>query len=392
MRISHFLTLFALCAFCGCARHAGTVAKIPAPPPPLAPPISEATAAAEVFRRPVIAEAQPEIATAGHPLITGQISGTVTDATGAAISGSTIRASNADFSQSATANAAGEYTLSGLPPGTYSLTFARAGFRTTVLQGITVGVGQSARTDLTLAVGATTTAVMVTATAHSPLSTRAKVDAWFTHLPKGSVQYHVPDKMVLEQSYTATTVIYPPGMIPPGSAPSTGATIGVNPALAAEASAIQPPHPLAVSTWMRVNLTQPDNPGTFQIDPEIGPCLFVTMEGPTTWSFKVKPLHGGSNKKSLVFTAYVVYGDDADSCPSGDPATIELPSDRETVTVKEVSYSLLKQEAVDSFWGDPVGWMKRGINWIKYILPGGAGFVAVGGWITWWKKRRRQQP
>lgn len=389
MRIGHYLTLLALCAFCGCARHTTTVAKTPAPPPSLAPPISEATAAAAVPRPPEIADLKSE--TAGLPSVVGQISGTVTDAAGAAISGVTVRATNVDISQSATTNAAGEYSVSGLPLGTYSLTLTHAGFRTTLLQGITVGVGQSARADVTLAVGAANTAVMVNATAHSPLSTRAKVDAWFKHLPKGSVQYHVPDKMVLEQSYSATTVIYPPGMVPPGTAPPTGTANGVNPAPAANASAVQQPRPLAISTWMRVNLTQPDNPGTFQIDPEVGPCLFVTMDGPTTWSFTVKPLHGGGNK-SLLFTAYVVYGDDADSCPSGNPATIELPSDRETVTVKEVSYSDLKQKAVDSFWEDPVGWIKRGINWVKYILPGGAGFIAIGGWIAWWKKRRRPRP
>jgi hypothetical protein len=240
MRIGHTLTLLAFCALCGCAHHTTTVAKTPFPPPPPPPPVHEATAAAAIALPHETAEVLAAVATAGHPTAAGQISGTVTDATGATISGSTVRAIRAGTSQSVTTNAAGQYTLSGLPPGTYSLTFSRAGFQTTVLQGIAVSAGQAALTDVRLTTGATNTEVMVTAAVPSPLNTRAKVDAWFKHLPKGSVQYKVPGEMVLMQPYTATATIYPPGVVPPTATPAAGAAAGANRAPAAQVATPSP--------------------------------------------------------------------------------------------------------------------------------------------------------
>jgi hypothetical protein len=386
------LVLCVLCVLCGCAHHTVT-ARNPPPPPILAPtpPPEPVELSPPPPPPPPEPEAMAEATTSANPNATvAHVSGTVTDATGAAIPGTTVSAINASTSYSATTNAEGQYTLPALPPGVYYLKFTSPGFQSTVLPGSAIVAGRSSTINATLQIGQSTMAAMVTAAA--PQNTREKVDTWFKHLPQGAIKYNIDDKdgkMVLQQTYTATAIIYPPGITPPPDTPSAASTSHANSSpAAAQAAAAQQPQPLAVSTWMRVSLTQPDNPGTFEITPAIGPCLFVSMAAPTPWTFQVKPLHGGGDK-SLVFTAYVVYGDDADSCPENNPATIELPTNRQTVHIQEVSMKVLKQQAEDSFWQDPVGWFKKASKAVKWGLPGGAGFIAISSFIAWWKKRRQ---
>ena len=61
--------------------------------------------------------------------------------------------------------ATGNYTLPGLPAGTYELTVAAAGFTKYVQEGIGVEVVQTARIDVVLQVGSTADSVTVTADA-----------------------------------------------------------------------------------------------------------------------------------------------------------------------------------------------------------------------------------
>src|ERR1700749_4219744 len=87
---------------------------------------------------------------------TSQIQGVVTDATGAAIPGADVRATQTDTStvRSATTGADGGYVLSNLAIGPYKLEVSKQGFSTNVQTGIVLQVSSSPTIDVSLKVGA----------------------------------------------------------------------------------------------------------------------------------------------------------------------------------------------------------------------------------------------
>ncbi len=98
-------------------------------------------------------------------IISGDIAGTVTDPSGAAIVGATVKATSQETGAVATAttSAAGAYRFSLLTPGTYALAASAKGFRveTTVVR---VAVGQITAQDLRLAIGGATEVIEVNST------------------------------------------------------------------------------------------------------------------------------------------------------------------------------------------------------------------------------------
>src|SRR5260370_39236216 len=99
-------------------------------------------------------------------VITGEITGTVTDPSGAAVSGATVTttctATNA--SRTATTGDSGSYVLSNLPPCSYKLSVSAQGFKTS-LSSAEVVVGITIKKDFALQVGPKTETVMVEAAA-----------------------------------------------------------------------------------------------------------------------------------------------------------------------------------------------------------------------------------
>lgn len=95
----------------------------------------------------------------------GTIVGHVTDSTGAAVAGAkiTLTESSTGISQSATTSSTGDYTVTGLNPGNYSVTAEAAGFSKAVSSGLTLEIEQTLRQDFKLAVGNVTATVQVTA-------------------------------------------------------------------------------------------------------------------------------------------------------------------------------------------------------------------------------------
>ena len=83
------------------------------------------------------------------------ISGVVTDSTGAIIAGATVKVRNTETGVTRTlvSDSAGRYEASLLAVGKYELTAEQTGFRTESRTGITLGLGQHAALDITLAVG-----------------------------------------------------------------------------------------------------------------------------------------------------------------------------------------------------------------------------------------------
>jgi hypothetical protein len=95
------------------------------------------------------------------------ITGTVTDASGAAVPNAQVEARNGATSALASArtNEAGAYTLPFLLPGTYTVTAIANGFKQAVHENIELHAGDKVQTDLKLEVGVNTESVTVTAEA-----------------------------------------------------------------------------------------------------------------------------------------------------------------------------------------------------------------------------------
>jgi Carboxypeptidase regulatory-like domain/TonB-dependent Receptor Plug Domain len=97
----------------------------------------------------------------------GALTGTVTDPSGAVISGATVAATNNGTGQErdATTDASGTYKFSLLPPGSYKVKFAASGFKTSEVAAVTVNATETAVLNQNLAVGAQSEQITVESTA-----------------------------------------------------------------------------------------------------------------------------------------------------------------------------------------------------------------------------------
>jgi outer membrane receptor protein involved in Fe transport len=93
----------------------------------------------------------------------GSILGTVTDASGAVISGATVKARNSGTGLERTTQTTtdGNYTISELPIGTYSVTITQPGFETSVTSNVIVDVATERRIDVSLKTGQVSNTVEV---------------------------------------------------------------------------------------------------------------------------------------------------------------------------------------------------------------------------------------
>jgi hypothetical protein len=96
--------------------------------------------------------------------ITASITGTVTDPSGAVVSGATVSVRNVDTNAIRTENTsdAGTYTVTQLPPGHYAIKVDKAGFKTYDQTGITLVIDQVAQINAQLTVGSEAQNVEVT--------------------------------------------------------------------------------------------------------------------------------------------------------------------------------------------------------------------------------------
>lgn len=93
------------------------------------------------------------------------ITGTVTDPSDAMVDGATVKITNVatGLSYTATTNNSGYYNEEALPPGDYTVTATKQGFKTAVVVGIHLDPGQRRGVDVRLAVGSTEASVTVQA-------------------------------------------------------------------------------------------------------------------------------------------------------------------------------------------------------------------------------------
>jgi Carboxypeptidase regulatory-like domain/TonB-dependent Receptor Plug Domain len=108
---------------------------------------------------------------------TGALTGTVTDPSGAVISGATVTATNLGTGQSrsSTTDSNGSYVLSLLPPGGYRVTFSASGFTTADVPSVTIDVTATSVLNRSLAVGSQSQRVTVEANAETIQTQNATV-------------------------------------------------------------------------------------------------------------------------------------------------------------------------------------------------------------------------
>ncbi|HUI84599.1 MAG TPA: carboxypeptidase regulatory-like domain-containing protein [Candidatus Binatia bacterium] len=99
-------------------------------------------------------------------LVSGDLTGTITDPTGAVVPNATVTLKNdsTGATRAATSNSSGAYRFSLLPPGTYTVTATAQGFSKAQTQ-TTVNVGQATIADVKLALGTSSQTVEVSSAA-----------------------------------------------------------------------------------------------------------------------------------------------------------------------------------------------------------------------------------
>src|SRR6266446_337308 len=113
----------------------------------------------------------------GQSTSTGSLAGTVTDKSGAVVSGAAVKISSKEsgLARETKTGEAGLYRFDLLPAGTYELTTAMPGFATATVQNVGLSVGQTTTIDVSLAPSAQAQTVTVEA-GGAPLLDTSKSD------------------------------------------------------------------------------------------------------------------------------------------------------------------------------------------------------------------------
>jgi hypothetical protein len=114
-------------------------------------------------------------------LVSGNLTGTVYDASGATVPNATVVAHNdaTGVENTATSLSAGEYRITNLPAGTYTVTVTAAGFSKAELKGVAIELNLTATANVTLQVGKSVETVEVTANAVTIDTTTAQIQNTF---------------------------------------------------------------------------------------------------------------------------------------------------------------------------------------------------------------------
>ena len=116
-------------------------------------------------------------------LVSGDLTGTVTDPSGAVVSGATVslKSDATGATRTATTGANGTYRFSLLQPGSYTVTVTASGFSKTTSTA-NVSIGQASIADVKMAVGSSSTTVEVTSSA--PLVSADNADLSTNYQPE----------------------------------------------------------------------------------------------------------------------------------------------------------------------------------------------------------------
>lgn len=151
--------------------------------------------------------------------VTGAVRGTVTDPSGAIVSGASVTATNTATAvqTKATTNQAGEYSIRFLQIGSYNLTVEGKGFEQSKYGPFTLEIDQTAKIDIALKVGSTSATVEVSGQYQPILNTEsATLGETFTENTIANVPLNGRDFSQL--------TVYTPGAVAPGFSSFGGGT------------------------------------------------------------------------------------------------------------------------------------------------------------------------
>jgi hypothetical protein len=151
--------------------------------------------------------------------VTASISGTVTDASGAAIAGATVTATNVDtaVATTLTTNAQGFYSFQELPLGKYTVNVSKTGFKAYSETGLVLDVNSALSVNVALVVGQTSEKVEVTSSA-------IHVDTENTQMGEVITGKTMTDVPLASRSYTDLLTLQPG--VAPSSSGMNGASAG----------------------------------------------------------------------------------------------------------------------------------------------------------------------
>jgi hypothetical protein len=185
--------------------------------------------------------------------------------------------------------------------------------------------------------------------APNPYSLGNQAAAWKAALQNGAIEYNVPPVMIAQQASTVTVIVH--GYKDPNPHVLTQVT-GTHNAT------------LKVSDTMEVDLI--GSPTEFTITPQATqPAQFVPIDGYSTWIWSVTPINKASSQQLTIKVSLIP-----------DPAS-GLPMQALAATPYTVN---VKVESLWSVLSDR--WHQDPMSAIKYILPGGAGWAALGTILT----------
>lgn len=158
---------------------------------------------------------------------TGDITGTVSDPTGAVIDGAEVLAINLDTQQkfSAGTNGTGQYLLTGLLPGTYRLTANAQGFKQTLAERVSLHLNEHLRLDFSLQLGDEKESVVVQAAPGLLQTESAEIKDVIQNQQVADLP--LKDREFLQLTLLSEGVVNPPGGTRGDSLQQTGTLINV---------------------------------------------------------------------------------------------------------------------------------------------------------------------
>ncbi|MGA8153824.1 MAG: carboxypeptidase regulatory-like domain-containing protein [Terriglobales bacterium] len=153
------------------------------------------------------------------------LTGQITDASGAAVTGAmiTVRNTGTNLMETSTSNSVGVYIITPLPPGNYTLTVEQKGFERYVQQGIVLAANISATQDVSLKTGSTQETVTVTESAELINTTTAELGTTVNQFAVTELPLNGRDPSSLVLLAPGTTSVTVPG----GSGGGMGGQPGV---------------------------------------------------------------------------------------------------------------------------------------------------------------------
>src|SRR3984893_2165337 len=158
---------------------------------------------------------------------TGDITGVVTDPAGAVVEGASIDASNAETQRKfeSFTNTSGQYRLSQLPPGIYTLTANMQGFKQALAEHVTLNANDLLRQDFSLQLGDARESVIVQALPGLLQTESAEIKDVIQN--QQVVDLPLKDREFLQLTVLSEGVVNPPGGTRGDSLQQTGNLINV---------------------------------------------------------------------------------------------------------------------------------------------------------------------